>query len=165
MKNEHQQQVAMATEVGKLLPETKEKVEYYKEIIKAEAELIDSYEKRQSKWWISSVNKAKEKSEIIKLRNSIIQKKKVFESYLKRKNQYEKWLDEMAIEVNDKFDNVIAIAKKIPFSSNPRLHDGIAKFEELSEQNSLQDKVEMYLFMKNEIKNYEKFNKKTLLID
>jgi hypothetical protein len=82
MKNEHQQQVAMATEVGKLLPETKEKVEYYKEIIKAEAELIDSYEKRQSKWWISSVNKAKEKSEIIKLRNSIIQKKKVFESFL-----------------------------------------------------------------------------------
>ena len=165
MKNEHQQQVAMATEVGKLLPETKEKVEYYKEIIKAEAELIDSYEKRQSKWWISSVNKAKEKSEIIKLRNSIIQKKKVFESYLKRKNQYEKWLDEMAIEVNDKFDNVIAIAKEIPFSSNPRLHDGIAKWEELSEQNSLQDKVEMYLFMKNEIKNYEKFNKKRLFID
>lgn len=165
MKNEHQQQVAMATEVGKLLPETKEKVEYYKEIIKAEAELIDSYEKRQSKWWVSSVNKAKEKSEIIKLRNSIIQKKKVFESYLKRKNQYEKWLDEMAIEVNDKFDNVISIAKEIPFSSNPRLHDGIAKFEELSEQNSLQDKVEMYLFMKNEIKNYEKFNKKKLLID
>jgi|694.fasta_scaffold00340_48 hypothetical protein len=165
MKNEHQQQVAMATEVGKLLPETKEKVEYYKEIIKAEAELIDSYEKRQSKWWISSVNKAKEKSEIIKLRNSIIQKKKVFESYLKRKNQYEKWLDEMAIEVNDKFDNVIAIAKEIPFSSNPRLHDGIAKWEELSEQNSLQDKVEMYLFMKNEIKNYEKFNKKRLFVD
>jgi hypothetical protein len=148
-----------------LLPETKEKVEYYKEIIKAEAELIDSYEKRQSKWWISSVNKAKEKSEIIKLRNSIIQKKKVFESYLKRKNQYEKWLDEMAIEVNDKFDNVIAIAKEIPFSSNPRLHDGIAKWEELSEQNSLQDKVEMYLFMKNEIKNYEKFNKKRLFVD
>jgi len=165
MKNEHQQQVSMATEVGKLLPETKEKVEYYKEIIKAEAELIDSYEKRQSKWWVSDVNKAKEKSEIIKLRNSIIQKKKVFESYLKRKNQYEKWLDEMAIEVNDKFDNVMTIAKEIPFSSNPRLHDGIAKFEELSEQNSLQDKVEMYLFMKNEIKNYEKFNKKRLLID
>jgi hypothetical protein len=71
----------------------------------------------------------------------------------------------MAIEVNDKFDNVIAIAKEIPFSSNPRLHDGIAKWEELSEQNSLQDKVEMYLFMKNEIKNYEKFNKKRLFVD
>ena len=159
MKNEHKEKVEMAREVGKLLPETKEKVSYYLQIINAENELINEYEKRQNNFFVSSINKAKEKTEIIRLKNSVIQKSKVYDSYLERKNRYEKWLDEMALEVSDKFDETMDEAKQIPYGVNPRLQDGIKKFESLMDTNTLQDKVEFYLFLKNEILNYNSFNK------
>lgn len=44
--------------------------------------------------------------------------------------------------------------------TNIRLQDGISKFESLMETNTLQDKVEFYLFLKQEILNNEKFTKK-----
>jgi hypothetical protein len=162
MKN-HKQQVAMATEIGRLLPETKEKVEYYRELLKAESDLISVYEKRQSSWFVSELTKKKENLEIFRLKSSINQKKKVFESYLSRKREYEAWMDEMSIEVLDKFDYVKSIAVEIPYASNPRLQDGISKFEMNEETNTIKDKIEMYLFMKNEIINYEKSSKKKLL--
>jgi hypothetical protein len=49
-------------------------------------------------------------------------------------------------------------AKEI--TTNIRLNDGITKFESLMETNTLQDKVEFYLFLKQEILNNEKFGKK-----
>jgi len=157
---EHKNKVAMAIEVGKMLPETKEKVSFYKEIIESEIELIELLEKRKNKFFVSSINKAKERAEIVKLRNSILQKQKVFESYVKRKNEYEKWLDEMALEVNTQFDAVLEEAELIPYASNPRLQEGIKKFKSMEESNTLQDKVEFYLFLKNEINNHRKFSKK-----
>ena len=51
-------------------------------------------------------------------------------------------------------------AKQIPYTSNPRLQDGIKKFEELEETNTLQERVEFYLFLKNEVNNYKKFSKR-----
>ena len=157
---EHKNKVAMAIEVGRLLPETKEKVLFYKEIIESEKELIDALEKRKNSLFVSKITKAKEKAEVIRLKNAILQKQKVFESYVKRKNEYEKWLDEMALEVNTKFDEVMEEAKQIPYTSNPRLQDGIKKFEELEETNTLQERVEFYLFLKNEVNNYKKFSKR-----
>ena len=160
MSESHKEKVAMAREVGKLLPETKEKVSFYKEIIEAEQELIEAYTKRQSSPFVFASTKAKEKAEIIKLRNANLQKQKVYESYLRRKTEYEKWLDEMALEVAEKFDEVMTEAKEIPYAVNPRLQDGIKKFESLMDVNTLQDKVEFYLFLKNEILNYKNFSKK-----
>jgi hypothetical protein len=160
MKDELKEKVAMATQVGKLLPETKEKVSFYKETIEAESELINAYQKRQSSIFVFATSKAKEKAEIVRLKNSIAQKEKLFSSYLKRKNEYENWLDEIAIEVNENFDDAIAEARLIPSSVNPRLQDGINKFESLMETNTLQDRVEFYLFVKNEIDNHRKFGKK-----
>jgi hypothetical protein len=157
---EHKNKVAMAIEVGRLLPETKEKVLFYKEIIESEKELIDAFEKRKNSLFVSKITKAKERAEVIRLKNAILQKQKVFESYVKRKNEYEKWLDEMALEVNTKFDEVMEEAKQIPYTSNPRLQDGIKKFEELEETNTLQERVEFYLFLKNEVNNYKKFSKR-----
>jgi len=157
---EHKNKVAMAIEVGRLLPETKEKVLFYKEIIESEKELIDALEKRKNSLFVSKITKAKERAEVIRLKNAILQKQKVFESYVKRKNEYEKWLDEMALEVNTKFDEVMEEAKQIPYTSNPRLQDGIKKFEELEETNTLQERVEFYLFLKNEVNNHKKFSKR-----
>lgn len=158
MEHEHKEKVAMATEVGRLLPETKEKVYFYSEVIEAEKTLIEQYEKRQSSFFVSKIQKAKDRVEIIRLKNGLIQKERVYKSYLERKDKYEKWLDEMAIEVQNNLEETITRAKEI--STNPRLHDGIKKFESLMDKNTLQDKVEFYLFLKQEILNNEKFGKK-----
>jgi hypothetical protein len=77
---------------------------------------------------------------------------------LERKDKYETWLDEMAIEVENNIQETINRAKEI--STNIRLNDGIKKFESLMDVNTLQDKVEFYLFLKQEILNNEKFGKK-----
>ena len=66
----------------------------------------------------------------------------------------------MALEVNTKFDEIMEEAKLIPYTSNPRLQDGIKKYESLEETNTLQERVEFYLFLKNEVNNYKKFSKK-----
>lgn len=158
MENEHKEKVAMATEIGRLLPETKEKVYFYSEVIEAEKTLINEYQKRQSSFFISKIQKAKDRVEIIRLKNGLIQKERVYKSYLERKDKYETWLDEMAIEVENNLQDTINRAKEI--TTNPRLNDGIAKFESLMETNTLQDKVEFYLFLKQEILNNEKFAKK-----
>ena len=158
MENEHKEKVAMATEVGRLLPETKEKVYFYSEVIEAEKTLIAQYEKRQSSIFVSKIQKAKDRVEIIRLKNGLIQKERIYNSYLQRKDKYEKWLDEMSIEVENNFEETINRAKEI--STNIRLLDGIKKFESLMDVNTLQDKVEFYLFLKQEILNNEKFSKK-----
>lgn len=158
MENEHKEKVAMATEVGRLLPETKEKVYFYSEVIEAEKTLIDEYQKRQSSLFVSKIQKAKDRVEIIRLKNGLIQKERVYKSYLDRKDKYETWLDEMAIEVESNLEETINRAKEI--STNIRLHDGIKKFESLMDKNTLQDKVEFYLFLKQEILNNEKFKNK-----
>lgn len=158
MENEHKERVAMATEVGRLLPETKEKVYFYSEVIEAEKILIDQYQKRQSSFFVSKIQKAKDRVEIIRLKNALIQKERIYKSYLDRKDKYEGWLDEMAIEVENNLQETMNRAKEI--STNIRLHDGIKKFESLMDVNTLQDKVEFYLFLKQEILNNEKFAKK-----
>jgi len=157
MENEHKERVAMATEVGRLLPETKEKVYFYSEVIEAEKTLINEYQKRQSSFFVSKIRKAKDRVEIIRLKNGLIQKERVYKSYLERKDKYETWLDEMAIEVENNLEETINRAKEI--ITNPRLNDGIVKFESLMETNTLQDKVEFYLFLKQEILNNKKFTK------
>jgi hypothetical protein len=158
MENEHKERVAMATEVGRLLPETKEKVYFYSEVIEAEKTLIDQYQKRQSSFFVSKIQKAKDRVEIIRLKNALIQKERIYKSYLDRKDKYEGWLDEMAIEVENNLQETMNRAKEI--STNIRLNDGIKKFESLMDVNTLQDKVEFYLFLKQEILNNEKFAKK-----
>jgi len=157
MENEHKQQVAMATEVGKLLPETKEKVHFYSEVIEAEKILIKQFEKRANSFFASKIQKAKDRIEIIKIKSGLIQKEKLYANYLERKERYEKWLDEMAIEVENTFDEIVERAKQIP---NPRLQDGINKFLSLVDSNTLQDKVEFFLFVKQEIMNHEKYGKR-----
>jgi tRNA A37 N6-isopentenylltransferase MiaA len=158
MENEQKEKVAMATEVGRLLPETKEKVYFYSEVIEAEKTLIAQYQKRQLSFFTSKIQKAKDRVEIIRLKNGLIQKERVYKSYLERKDKYENWLDEMAIEVENGFADTINRAKEI--STNIRLLDGIKKFESLMDVNTLQDKVEFYLFLKQEILNHDKFAKK-----
>lgn len=155
--NEHKEKVEMAKQVGKLLPETKEKIKYYSEAIEAEQVLITEYKKRQLSFFVSKIQKAKERIEVVKLESAINQKVRLYESYLDRKVQYEKWLDEMAIEVQNQFDSVLAEAKEI--KSNIRLQQAIEKFENYDNKNTLQSKVEFYLYLNQEIINNKTFGK------
>jgi len=156
-KNEHQQKVEMAKQVGTLLPETKEKIKFYSEVIEAEKTLISEYKKRENSFFVSKIQKAKDKIEIVKLESGINQKIRICQSYLDRKLQYEKWLDEMAIEVQNEFDNVFAEAKEI--QSNIRLQQAIEKFENFNQNNTLQSKVEFYLYLNQEIINNKTYGK------
>lgn len=160
MENEHKERVAMATEVGRLLPETKEKVHFYSEVMESEKILISEYEKRQSSIFVSKIQKAKDRVEVIRLKNGLVQKERIYKSYVERKDKYESWLDGMAIEVDNNLEETMSRAKEISYGVNPRLQDGIKKFESLMDKNTLQDKVEFYLFLKQEIINHEKFGKK-----
>lgn len=155
--NEHQKKVEMAKQVGTLLPETKEKIKFYSEVIEAEKTLISEYKKRENSFFVSKIQKAKDKIEIVKLESGINQKVRIYQSYLDRKLQYEKWLDEMAIEVQNEFDNVLAEAKEI--KSNIRLQQAIEKFENYDNKNTLQSKVEFYLYLNQEIINNKTYGK------
>jgi hypothetical protein len=155
--NEHKEKVEMAKQVAKLLPETKEKIKFYSDVIDAEKTLISEYKKRQSNFFVSKINKAKEKIELVKLHSGLYSKERIYQSYLERKLQYESWLDEMAIEVQNEFENTLNEAKEI--KSNLRLQQAIEKFEQFEGKNTLQDKVEFYLYLNQEIINNKTFGK------
>jgi hypothetical protein len=155
--NEHKEKVEMAKQVAKLLPETKEKIKFYSDVIDAEKTLISEYEKRQSNFFVSKINKAKEKIELVKLHSGLYSKERIYQSYLERKTHYESWLDEMAIEVQNEFDNTMNEAREI--KSNLRLQQAIEKFEQYKGKNTLQDKVEFYLYLNQEIINNKTFGK------
>lgn len=155
--NEHKEKVEMAKQVAKLLPETKEKIKFYSDVIDAEKTLISEYEKRQSNFFVSKINKAKEKIELVKLHSGLYSKERIYQSYLERKTQYESWLDEMAIEVQNEFENTMNEAKEI--KSNLRLQQAIEKFEQFEGKNTLQDRVEFYLYLNQEIINNKTFGK------
>jgi len=155
--NEHKEKVEMAKQVAKLLPETKEKIKFYSDVIDAEKTLISEYEKRQSNFFVSKINKAKEKIELVKLHSGLYSKERIYQSYLERKTHYESWLDEMAIEVQNEFDNTMNEARAI--KSNLRLQQAIEKFEQFEGKNTLQDRVEFYLYLNQEIINNKTFGK------
>jgi len=154
--NEHQEKVEMAKQVSKLLPETKEKIKFYSEVIESEKIIIEEYKKRQNKFYVSKIQKAKEKIEIIKIESGLYSKERLCQSYLDRKLQYESWLDEMSIEVQNEFQNTMETAKKI--TTNLRLQQAIEKFEQYNTTN-LQDKVEFYLYLNQEIINNKTYGK------
>jgi len=149
-EKETKEKVDFALEVGKFLPETKQKVEYYKDIMKAEKGLIDALEKAIKIKDTGEIEKFRYTIEVIEKKNSIIAKIKVFENYMIRKQKYEKFLDEMSREATEHFDNTLQEAKEITY--NIRLMDSIAKYEK-HENPTMQERVEFYLYLKQEILN------------
>jgi hypothetical protein len=156
-EQEHERKVKLANEVSKILPETINKTEHYKEIIIAEGEMLNLLRSRQRNPFVSRIKKADEKIKIVDLKNSIINKQKIYESYLGRKKNYENFLDEMSIEVSSNFDNTLEEAKAI--KSNVRLMQTIKKWES-EEHLEIQQKIEFYLYLNQEIINHNKFSKK-----
>lgn len=153
-EQEHERKVQLATEVSKILPEAINKTEHYKEIIVAEGEMLNILRSRQNKLLVSRITKANEKIKIVELKNSILNKQKIYESYLSRKKKYENFLDEMSIEVSTNFDKVLKEAKEI--KTNVRLVETIKKWES-EEHIEIQEKIEFYLYLNQEIINNKKY--------
>lgn len=153
-EQEHERKVQLATEVSKILPEAINKTEHYKEIIVAEGEMLNLLRSRQNKLLVSRITKANEKIKIVELKNSILNKQKIYESYLARKKKYENFLDEMSIEVSTNFDKVLKEAKEI--KTNVRLVETIKKWES-EEHIEIQEKIEFYLYLNQEIINNKKY--------
>jgi hypothetical protein len=151
-----QSKVAKANQVGKLLPETLKKVEFYEEVLSAENDLIQLYKKRQSSPFVSGLTKAKERVEITRLTDSVYNKSKMYENYKLRKEEFENWMNEMAIEVTEKWSEVMEKAKSI--TTNLRLVSALKTWEERGAKN-LQEKIEFYLYLCQEIANYKKHSK------
>ena len=101
--NEHEQRMKKAIEVGKLLPETINKVAHYRDTIDSEIELLEVLKKRQNSFLVRTVVKKREKVETVKLIISIYHQEKMYDSYNTRKKDYEKWLDETYIDVQGMF--------------------------------------------------------------
>jgi len=159
MKNEqtHEEKVQRLKNVRKMLPETIDKVEYYKESLIAEGDLLSLLNKRQSSWLVLPIKKAREKMEIVSIQNSILTKQKIYESYLSRKKSYDKFLDEMTIEVAEKFEDTLEQAKLI--KTNVRLLDTLKKWDD-DDKSDIHKKIDFYMYLKTEISNNKKFSKR-----
>jgi len=156
-EQEHERKVQLATEVSKILPEAINKTEHYKEVIIAEGELLNLLRSRKNNPFVSKLKRAEEKIKIVEIKNSIINKQKIYESYLGRKKKYENFLDEMSIEVSSNFEKTLEEAKSI--SKNIRLMETIKKWES-EEHLEIQEKIEFYLYLNQEILNHKKYSKK-----
>jgi hypothetical protein len=155
--NEQDDQISMAIEVGNLLPETNDKVDHYREILKAQGNLLNHLEKRQNSFFVSKMKKLREKLEISDSKNAIINQQKIYENYLARKKKYENWLDEVSVEVNTNFDEVLEKAKGV--KTNLRLSHALDAYGKREDLVSVQEKAEFYFYLKQEIKNNKKHGK------
>lgn len=162
MKNEqtHDEKISKLQEVRKILPETIEKTEYYKDVLVSESELLNLLISRQNKWYIPKLKKVRESIEILSIKNSLSSKKKIYESYLARKKSYELFIDEMTKEVNENFEDVINEARNI--KTNVRLIHTLKKWDEDENKNDIQNKIDFYMYLKTEIRNKKKYQKKTI---
>lgn len=156
-QSEHEKKRLEAIEVGKMLPETIQKIDHYKALLKADTELIDLLENRQRKFFLSALKKAREKVEIITLNAIFLTRQKVFESYLNRKAKYDQFLEEMTREVQPNFSKVMDDAKKI--KTNLRLVAAIEGYESREDVPTMNEKIQFYLYMKQEILNNKKSGK------
>jgi len=135
------------------------KKEHYKSILKGYGDLIDAIEKKINRIKISPssiFNKGDRDYRVSKLviekleaENTIFEKKKFFEMWLKRSVEYAEKFAKITQECNEKFDETETQAKEIALK-DIRLKSYMAKYD--AEPNKNQKiKNEYYLLLKYEI--------------
>lgn len=134
--------------------EIDQKVNYYKGIIKAYAELSSAIDKKIESIGESTIpsdiyEKSKLTIEKLEADNSIAEKKKFFEMWLKRSAEYDKKFAIITEECNAKFDEVEAQARAIA-EKNIKLKSYMTKYD-LEEDKNQKIKNEYYLLLKYEI--------------
>lgn len=134
--------------------EIDQKLDYYKSILKAYEELSSSIEEKiiclnEKGDSDSKYQKSKLIIEKLESDNSLFEKKKFFEMWLKRSNEYDERFALITKECNDMFDSVYEKAKELSLK-NLKLKSFVDKFEK--EENPDQKlKNEFYLLIKYEV--------------
>jgi hypothetical protein len=142
--------------------EIEQKIEHYKTILKAYGELVNAIDGKIEKLSLSigdnppaivnaDVNYEISKLTIEKLdaENTILDKKKFFEMWLKRSAEYEKKFATITKECEENFEQVESEAKEIA-KGNIKLQSYMGKYE--AEENKTQKlKNEYYLLLKYEV--------------
>jgi len=149
--------VYKAIETGKMLPETRHKYNYYKRLIDQKKSLIKALKKEQAGGSEDSIEFTRAAIEITELENSIFYMERILKEYTQRKHDYEKFLDEVSIEADEKLAGTLEKAKKI--GRNIRLQAAIADWEKNTPTDTTQ-RVQFYLFLLQEIDNFEDSKKK-----
>lgn len=131
-----------------------QKVNYYKSIIKTNADLSEAITKKiemleEATDADSIYNKCKLNLELLEIDNTIFEKKKFFEMWLNRSSEYEKKFALITKECEEKFVELEAEARVVA-ETNAILKSYMTKFD--AEENKDQRiKNEYYLLLKYEV--------------
>ena len=136
------------------------RVDYYTKLLKAKVDLYKALQAKIKEKTGGNLETARLTLEAIELSAEIENEKKMFENYMRRKNEHETYYDEVMRECNQQFDTTMAEAKEIVY--NLRLQQGIKDWEALEEkgENTPQMKVEFYTLLRSEVINKYKYGKK-----
>lgn len=157
-------------ELARLLqaqPQVKQKIEYYKGVLKANDKLHKALQKKQKRGYSLSLNlvlgiipiikleflgdvgKAELGVEIQNVENTVYNQQQYYEHWLQNSKEYSNRMDAITRECNQDFDDILNKAKQI--KGNPRVVNGIANYK--NPDNDQQLKNEYYLFLKQEVNN------------
>lgn len=139
-----------------LIPETQKKVDFYKDSIKARGDLHNILVDKVENGNLTDEEKARTNIEIVELKDAIYYQQQIFEKYLQRLTEYESYMDDIYVEVENNFDNVMKEAALLP--SNPRIMSATSLWKKQQEEGTIsrQDRIEFYLLLKSEISNSKK---------
>ncbi len=164
------EETVQMVELLKQKPEIDQKIKYYKEVIKATDNLINSIDERVSKGFtvesfrfigvnvnkrvlLDSYDAAKLVIEKQEAENKLYTQKNYFESWLKRSAEYDKKYSEIIADCDANFDAIMAEAEIIS-QQNIRLANVMKAYS--NPDNNQKLKTEYYLYCKQEVQNRKK---------
>ena len=156
-------------------PQIDHRVKFYKESLLTYESLYDGLSKeienkKKSKWnfilgfipvrvstSLTAADIARHKLEALDIEDTIYNHKQYYENWLDRRREYEEKMDKVTRECNSNFDALFKKSQKI---NNPRLKQALEAYKNDPKKDELETKNTFYLFMKQEISNFQNSKKK-----
>lgn len=131
--------------------EIDQKLDYYKSILKSYEDLQQSIDKKIESLESDSYEAAKLRIEKIETVNTIFEKKKFFEMWLKRSTEYDRKFALITEDYNKHFDSLLFQARQIA-SNNLRISQILERYDKEDKENLDQKALnELYLLLKYEV--------------
>jgi len=150
-------------------PQTEQEIDYYENMLIVSEEIYESIQKRikvgsiinrslvlgfipiKTKHVLDELDISKLKLELQEIKYTVFNQKQYYQSWLDRKKDYDLRMDSVYRECNQNFDEVLEKAKGV--TTNPRLPQVIKDYKNPTNDQEL--KVQFYLYLKQEINNFE----------
>jgi hypothetical protein len=155
-------EVNQTVELLKQKPDIDAKVKYYKEVILASSELVESIEEKLSSGKEDKYSSAKLKLEKIEAENQLYYNQQYFENWLSRTRDYDAKWSEVTKDCEANYDTIMAEAEVVK-KSNLRLANMVDSYVKSGNTDS-KIKTEFFLYVKQEIENYKKHRKVTNIL-